>query len=63
MPQSYNATFPRLVTFGTEVKSLGEIITDDEGRLIVLRGYVSLKEMWLQRPIKEIKMRFKRYAY
>ncbi|KZN69212.1 LodA/GoxA family CTQ-dependent oxidase [Pseudoalteromonas luteoviolacea] len=59
----YNTTFPESIISGKEVTHLGEIITDDKGRLIVLGAtitYSALNELWQQRLILGIKMRLKR---
>ncbi|MBQ4810799.1 hypothetical protein J8M20_05600 [Pseudoalteromonas luteoviolacea] len=51
VPRGSNTTFLGPVTFGTEITHLGEIITDDKGRLIVLGATITcsaLNEIWLQ---------------
>lgn len=38
-PDNYPVSFPPKPSQGTEVKSLGDIITDNQGRLVVIGGY------------------------
>jgi L-lysine 6-oxidase len=38
-PDYHHASFPPKVTFGEQIKTLGSILTDDAGRLLVLGGF------------------------